>query len=68
MKWMFVFMVLIGDYLIVKKNRIGFMIWMIVDGYFSLSNFFDMNYAEGSIFGLYVVMGMYGLFAWKTVE
>ena len=59
-------MVLIGDYLIVKKNRIGFIIWIIADGYFSLSNFFDMDYVEASIFGMYVVMGIYGLYSWKS--
>lgn len=59
-------MVLIGDYLVVKKNRIGFLIWIIVDGYFSLSNLFEMDYIQSSIFGMYVIMGIYGLYSWKS--
>lgn len=66
MRWMFVLMVLIGDYLVVKKNRIGFLIWIIVDGYFSLSNLFEMDYIQSSIFGMYVIMGIYGLYSWKS--
>lgn len=66
MSWLLVLMVLIGDFLIVKKNRIGFYIWIFVDGFFSFSNFLNADYIQSSIFGLYVIMGIYGLYAWKS--
>lgn len=65
MKWIFVFLVLIGDLLIIKKNRIGFYIWIFVDGYFSIINIQINNFIEASIFGLYAIMGIYGLYIWK---
>ena len=66
MRWIFVFLVLIGDFLIVKKNRIGFYLWIVVDGYFSISNVLDGDYVEASIFGIYAIMGIYGLYLWKA--
>jgi len=65
MKWFFVFMVLIGDFLIVSKNRIGFLIWILVDGYFSFVNLIDCDYVQATVFGLYVIMGVYGFYVWK---
>jgi hypothetical protein len=65
MRWIFVFLVLIGDLLIVKKNRIGFYLWIVVDGFFSFSNILEGDFVEASIFGIYAVMGFYGLYLWK---
>jgi hypothetical protein len=66
MKWFLVLMVLIGDYLVVQKKRSGFLIWILVDGYFTFNNLFECDYAQAAVFGLYVIMGFYGLSAWKS--
>lgn len=66
MKWFLVLMVLVGDYLVVRKNRNGFLIWILVDGFFSFQNFFESDYVQSSIFALYALMGFYGYFAWKS--
>lgn len=68
MKWIFVFLVLIGDYLVVKKIRFGFYLWVLVDGYFSICHFLQNDYVEASVFGLYAIMGLYGLYLWKSKE
>ncbi|PWU04926.1 MAG: hypothetical protein C5B43_04000 [Verrucomicrobia bacterium] len=64
MKWIFVFLVLIGDYLIIKKNKVGFIIWLIVDGGLSISSFYESRLEEGVVFFIYAAMGVYGLKKW----
>lgn len=65
MKWAFVFLVLIGDVLVVKKNRMGFFIWILVDGFFCFTNGCQGDWPEFSIFGMYALIGIYGAIAWK---
>lgn len=65
MIWLPVLMVLIGDFLIVRKNRMGFFIWILVDGYFSFLNLLECDYVQATVFLLYVIMGGYGLHVWK---
>ena len=67
MTWILVALVLYGDILIVLKNRLGFYLWIIVDGFFCLVHLFhsEGGYAESAVFGLYALMGVYGLIKWK---
>ncbi len=64
MTWIMVLMVLIGDILIIEKMYHGFYIWVFVDGYFAISNFVNKDYVQGTVFLLYAIMGLYGLYQW----
>ncbi len=63
-KWIMVFFILIGDFLIIEKIREGFYLWVVVDGFFAVYNFYDKDYVQGTVFGLYAIMGLYGLYSW----
>ncbi len=65
MSWIFVALVVVADWLVINKNRNGFYIWLIVDGFFAVTNFFSSNYAESTTFFLYAIMGIYGLIHWE---
>ena len=67
MKWILVFLVLIGDVLIIRKNKIGFYLWIVVDGFFAFSNCLEGDYVEASIFGIYAIMGAYGVYLWEPI-
>lgn len=67
MKWFLVFLVLIGDILIVKKIAFGFLIWLIVDGIFAGYNFYTGDNAQAMVFLLYSMIGGYGFYTWNEV-
>jgi hypothetical protein len=67
MKWFLVFMVLLGDILIVKRKSLGFVIWIFVDGIFSFYNFQSSDYAQSVVFLLYSLVGVYGFYTWNEV-
>lgn len=66
MKWLLVFLILIGDFLNIKKKWQGFIFWILVDGILSYENFRSENYVESVVFGLYVVFAIYGVAVWRT--
>lgn len=64
MKWILIFMILLGDWLIIEKDRDGFYCWIFADGCLAFNNFFFRDYLHGIIFALYAFMGIYGLYSW----
>jgi hypothetical protein len=66
MKWIFVLLVVIGDVFIVCKNRIGFIIWILCDGFFCLSSLNEGRLAETLVFGMYAILGIWGYLKWKN--
>jgi len=64
MKWLFVISVLLGDYLIIQKNRIGFLIWILGDGFFSISSLQEGRYEESAVFAFYSILGYVGFKRW----
>ena len=64
-KWLFVAFVFLGDACIILKNRKGFIIWMICDGFFCVTSLIEKRYAESLIFGLYSILGIFGYIKWS---
>lgn len=64
-KWHFVAVVLFADILIVKKNYLGFYLWVVTDGFFAINSYLENRFAEAVIFGLYALIGIYGVRSWK---
>lgn len=65
-KYLFVIVVIIADILIVKKNYLGFYLWILVDGFFCINSIFENRIAEAFIFGFYSIIGVYGVRSWKS--
>ena len=59
-------MVLIGNWMIIKKNKWGFALWFFGDLAFALFNLSDKNYPSMVVFLVYAVMGIMGYLEWKN--
>ena len=68
MKWLFVALVLVGDLLVVWRSRIGFVLWVICDGYFCANSYLNDRIAESVVFFLYTIVGFIGYARWKVKE
>ena len=66
MKWLFVVFVILGDLMIIDKNRFGFVLWMICDGFFCINSCFEGLYPEATVFGIYAVLGILGFNKWQS--
>jgi hypothetical protein len=64
--WAAVILVLFADYLIIKKDRVGFVLWLLCDGFFCVNSGLKGNYPESVAFGMYAIMGIFGFTNWKS--
>ena len=65
MKWLLVLSVLIGDYLNVQKRWQGFLFWIVTDGALGYMSFQEGKYEESTVFLLYLVFAILGIYKWK---
>lgn len=68
MGWIFVFLVVVGDLLVVMKSKNGFILWAICDGYFCAHSYLNSQYPEACAFGIYAIIGAFGYLIWKKSE
>ena len=57
---------LYGNYLVIKKNKFGFVIWLISNILWVLINFIGvLNISQVIMFVIYGVLNVYGWIKWK---
>lgn len=57
---------LYGNYLVIKKNKFGFVIWLISNILWILINFIGvLNISQVIMFVIYGVLNVYGWIKWK---
>ena len=65
MTWAFIAIALVGNILIIRKNYLGFLLWVLVDSYFFGINAATGDFSQAAIFALYIIMAFYGLYTWS---
>lgn len=57
---------LYGNYLVIKKNKFGFVIWLISNILWVLINFIGvLNISQVIMFVIYGILNVYGWIKWK---
>lgn len=57
---------LYGNYLVIKKNKFGFVIWLISNILWILINFIGvLNISQVIMFVVYGILNIYGWIKWK---
>ena len=57
---------LYGNYLVIKKNNFGFVIWLISNILWVLINFIGvLNISQVIMFMIYGILNIYGWIKWK---
>ena len=57
---------LYGNYLVIKKNKFGFVIWLISNILWILINFIGvLNISQVIMFIIYGILNIYGWIKWK---
>ena len=57
---------LYGNYLVIKKNKFGFVIWLISNVLWVLINFIGvLNISQVIMFVIYGILNVYGWIKWK---
>ena len=57
---------LYGNYLVIKKNKFGFVIWLISNILWILINFIGvLNISQVIMFVIYGILNIYGWIKWK---
>ena len=59
---------LYGNYLVIKKNKFGFVIWLISNILWILINFIGvLNISQVIMFMIYGILNIYGWIKWKQI-
>lgn len=59
---------LYGNYLVIKKNKFGFVIWLISNILWILINFIGvLNISQVIMFIIYGILNIYGWIKWKQI-
>ena len=59
---------LYGNYLVIKKNKFGFVIWLISNILWILINFIGvLNISQVIMFVIYGILNVYGWIKWKQI-
>ena len=59
---------LYGNYLVIKKNKFGFVIWLISNILWILINFIGvLNISQVIMFVIYGILNIYGWIKWKQI-
>ena len=57
---------LYGNYLVIKKNKFGFVVWLISNILWILINFIGvLNISQVIMFVIYGILNIYGWIKWK---
>lgn len=59
---------LYGNYLVIKKNKFGFVVWLISNILWILINFIGvLNISQVIMFVIYGILNIYGWIKWKQI-
>ena len=62
--WVCVLISLSGNFFIIKKNILGFYLWLIADLFLIFYNFHIHEIAQGVLNIIYTIFCIYGIFKW----
>lgn len=68
MKWLFVILCLLGNYLNIKKLASGFIIFGVVDSFFCYQCIIRGEYEESIVFIIYALTAIWGFSVWSKVK
>lgn len=63
--WLFVAVALAGNYAVVKKQRWGFLAWMVSNVAWASYDFYKEAYAQTFLMSVYFLLAIWGWHAWK---
>lgn len=61
----FVLLSLIGNILVIKKNWIGYVLWLITNSAWILYNIYLHVYSQAILFTVYNILALYGIYVWR---
>lgn len=56
---------LVGNYLVIKKNPNGFIIWIITNLGWVFYDWYKEIYSQSILFIIYTIFALYGVYSWK---
>lgn len=62
--WFFTIITIIAAFLNVFKNPICFILWIIADIGFFIRNYVLKDYAQATLWLVYLILSIFGLIAW----
>ena len=62
--WVCVLISLSGNFFIIKKNILGFYLWLIADLFLIFYNFHIHEIAQAVLYITYTIFCIYGIFKW----
>lgn len=65
LSWVFTGLAIIGTFLNAKRNRNGFICWMLSDAYLMGLNMEIEQYAQSFLFFIFLLLACYGYYEWK---
>lgn len=65
MLWVLTAVSLLGVVLNIKKKRSCFVLWIITNGLWAAVDFYSGLQAQGALFTIYLILAIYGWFAWE---
>lgn len=66
MSWVLVVIALIGTVLNVRRQRLGFVFWVVSNAGLMVVNAGIGQLAQAVMFGVYLGLAVWGLVAWRT--
>ncbi len=63
--WLFVVLSLLGNVLVIKKNWLGYVLWLITNSAWILYNYYLGIYSQATLFTIYNILALYGIYAWR---
>ena len=64
--WLCVIISLSGNFFIIKKNILGFYLWLVADLFLMWYNFYIQETAQGVLYIIYTIFCIYGIFKWRV--
>lgn len=56
---------ILGSWIVIKKNRYGFIIWMITNASWIVYDVYKTAYPQAVLMIVYFVMSLWGFITWK---
>lgn len=63
--WVFVGLSLVGNILVIKKNWLGYVLWLITNSAWILYNIYLQVYSQAVLFTIYNILALYGIYIWR---
>jgi nicotinamide riboside transporter PnuC len=66
--WTTTAVALIGTVLNIKKNKYGFLLWIITNLIFAVANYFMGLPQQSLLFAVYFLLALWGWFSWNSAQ